>query len=243
MQVDMIICTKDPASIRRDLLGSLEAPWVRSVIIETSKPLSYARVSGAKKAQGKWVGFVDDSVVVPFHWYYDLMAYADNPGVVAVDSESCNWNRDEIAFALMASKLKSMMRGAVRGRDWDNRAFIIRRDAVLSWDPPPVFYLEDELLHIHATQLGRWVHLPFNGVKHFGRSKSRVPFAYGNAVFNCYAKRGRNSIIALSKAVLFMGTASLLAVAYSRTIMTWFFYLGQCVQTVAGYLLAKLDGF
>lgn len=227
MIVDMIICTRDPGSIRADLLESLHAaPWVRSVIIETSKPLSIARKRAAEKATGEWMGYVDDDVEIPQDWFERVSAEVAD-GVVAVSSQFTDHDPHIQAFQKAYQLYK---RGKVP-QQTNICNCLIRRDVLLSFDPPPTFLHEDDILYKHATKQGKWITIGDIGVKHWYRWKH-------------YAEGGRimrsQKIFTLKELAKILGgyfVFSVVAMIYSRSLKTPRLFWKRNFETIWGYLV------
>jgi glycosyltransferase involved in cell wall biosynthesis len=231
MNVDVLIPTKDPNMIRPKLLQTLKsATWVNNIVFETSKPLSTARVIGARKCSTEWIAMFDDDVEIPENWF-DVVSKHISADVVAVSTPSIDVNN----VHMMAYKMVADIISPLHRRDTpfiDNT--LIRREVLLNYNPPPIFYGEDELLYRFAKKKGRWIHPPPCGVKHFLLTKNHVEAASTHWQLGFYPTyrflRGRLAYFVIP----------ILAVGYSRTINTVTFFWSTNIKVIAGYLKAMV---
>ncbi len=233
--IDVLIPTKNPEKIRPNLLSALnEAPWVHSIIIETSKPLSTARVEGAKKCSTEWIAMFDDDIDLPKNWLGAVIPWPIiQSDVLAVSTPSRDAQPQPhiLAYQRVTSAIKP-----VESRDtpFVDNTFILR-SALLDYHPPRVFYSEDELLYRYIKSKGRWIHPPYCGVRHFYIQKDNVRAAEVMEQLGFYPffrfLRGRLSYFILP----------FLAVAYSHTWKTVPFFWKWNVQLIAGWLKAKVN--
>lgn len=230
MKVDILIPTKDPKRVLPKLLKVLrESPYVNNIIFETSKPLSIARKIGAMKCTTEWIAMFDDDVEIPSEWFEKVFS-AIKPGVVAISTVFEDDNPHLLAFLRISNAIKP-----VHKRD---SPFIcntlIRRDLFFDYDPPKVFYSEDEILYRHAKKKGKWVHLPYIGVKHHFIKKDIIQAAYIMEKLGYYPKyRWLRGIMARF-------LLSIPACAYSRTWRTILFFWKMNVENIAGVIKAKI---
>lgn len=229
-KVDVLIPTKDPSKIRPKLLEVLRgSDWVNKIILETSKPLSIARLIGAKKCSTSWIAMFDDDVEIPSHWFDCVKRYVE-PGVVAVSTPSYDANNIHFyAYKSIADKIKPLY---TRDTPFIDNTLICR-EVFFTYEPLPTFYCEDELLYRHAKRYGKWIHPPFCGVKHYYIQKDIVQGSAIMEQLHFYPTwrfvRGRLSYFIIP----------LLAVAYSRTLRTISFFWKLNVKILAGFLKAK----
>lgn len=233
-KMDVIICTKDESHIRPQLMATLKTPngMVSQIIVETSKPLSVARVIAAQKAKTSIIMYCDDDVEIPATLPEKYVSYMQD-GVIAVSSQAYDANKHWLAYRRALYALYPNHH-SIKG-NFDNRAFIIRRDFMLDYFPPWCFHCEDTALAKAVRQKGKWVHLPFMGVWHYPHYRSWVPWGY------------MAQALRLNERPPAFGFAGRLLVSYisffytldPRTLM---FGLKFAVQWFSGYLMAKIDG-
>ncbi|MCS7120840.1 MAG: glycosyltransferase [Nitrososphaerota archaeon] len=231
MKVDVLIPTKDPEKIRPRLLQTLKkASWVNNIVLETSKPLSIARAIGARKCSTEWIAMFDDDVEIPENWFEVVSKYI-GPGIVAISTPSFDVNNIHMmAYKIVVDKIRPL-----HTRDTpfiDNT--LIRRDILLNYYPPPVFYGEDEILYRFAKKRGRWVHPPPCGVKHFLMVKSNVEEGSIKWQLGLYPLRR----FVRSRLAYFL--IPILAIAYSHTLRTVVFFWRINIKILAGYMKARI---
>jgi len=242
MKVDVIIPTRNPTNIRPKLLRTLHnAEWVNQLIIETSKPLSYARVNGARKASTEWIVMIDDDVELPSHWFEIVASHVNNPKVIAVSTEIWDTSKHDSAFRTMLAKIQPNY----WERNFDNHAYLIKREILLNWNPPPCFYCEDDLLfHFVLDNYGKWLNLQNIGGRHYGIAflhPNRVPWAYYLRAYKIWAKpRGNLRYIKNCLGKMFL---ALFLPVYSGSLKTTFFWMRWSVQQLTGWFMAMLDGY
>lgn len=227
LKVDVIIPTKDPSKIRPKLLEVLKkADWVNNIIIETSKPLSLARVNGAKKCTTDWIAMFDDDVEIPNNWFTVVEKFITDD-VVAISTPSLDFNNIHIlSYKKVTHQIKPLEK-----RDTpfiDNT--LIKKSVMLTYNPPPIFYSEDELLYRHAKKFGRWIHPEHCGVKHFVTIKDTLRAGETIKQLDFYPiKRFIFGRIAYFILPFF-------ALAYSKSFKTVIFFYRININLISGYL-------
>lgn len=258
LKVDVVIPTRNPSDVRPRLLEALRsAEWVNSLIFETSKPLSLARVNGARKASTEWIVMIDDDVELPNGWWQTVSAHMGESvccsscrgkiEVLAISTEIRDASRHDWAFRTLLEKFEP---GYYSG-NFDNHAYLIKRDVLLAWNPPPCFYCEDDLLCRFVKQNGIWLNLRCIGGSHwsFYHTKSRVPWAYYLRAFNLWSKPNPESLSYRTRTVRYVAfiwprmlVAPLLLV-YGGDLWSVFYQLRWCVQQLTGWIMAIMDGY
>jgi hypothetical protein len=236
VKLDAIICTKDPANIKPELLDTLRtAKWCSQIIVETSAPLSTARVVAARKAVEPVLLYADDDIGDVKDVPEKLAPYLKDPKVVAVSTQVYDQNPHWIAYRKALYDLYPNHHE--REGNFDNRLFLIRREFMARLNPPQCFYCEDAWLHHHVRQLGlRWVHLPYMGVRHYPHYRSWAPWGY-------WAQK--LGIVERSPIISFPGRLLVSYIAFLHTLdpRTLKFGVGFAVQWFSGWMMAKVDGY
>lgn len=233
MRVDVLIPTKDPSKIRPSLLNTLNsASWVNNIIIETSRPLSTARVNGAKKCSTEWIAMFDDDVEIPEIWFDYVSKYTNKKNVLAISTPSIDVNNIHfISYKKITDHIKPL---ELRDTPFIDNT-LIKREVILNYNPPPVFYSEDELLYRHVKKHGKWIHPPYCGVKHYLVTKDFVKAAIVMEQLGFYPLyrflRGRFAYFFIS----------ILAIGYSHTYRTAIFFWKANIKIIAGFLKAKVN--
>lgn len=231
MKFDVVIPTKDPSRVRPALVKVLESdPMVNNIIYETSKPLSTARKIGAMACSTEWIAMFDDDVEIPPWWFQMVSKPTRATDVVAISTVFHDDNIHLFSYEQIANKIKPL-----HERDTPFICnLLIRRSVFDDYNPPRLFYGEDELLYRHAKKKGRWLHLPYIGVKHFYTKKNIVQAGATMERLGFYPRyrflRGIASRFALP----------IPALAYSRTISTVKFFWQLNVEQIAGALKGVL---
>ena len=77
--IDVVVVTKDGT-----LPEGLEHIPTNNLIIDTSKPLGWARQRAIQKVTTEWFAFIDDDVKIDPNWFNLLIPYTHRPGIGAV---------------------------------------------------------------------------------------------------------------------------------------------------------------
>lgn len=234
-KVDVVIPTRDPKTIRPQLLRTLErAPWVNILILETSKPLANARINGASKAKTEWIAMFDDDVEIPDNWF-DLMSPHAGDGVLCVSG----------VFVEQFKPMAHYQR--VVGKFYDLNTLkvpricnvLIRREVLVNYPPPSLkyspdacFYCEDEILYRYVQKQGQWLAIPNTGVKHYFKPKD--PSRSGRAFYDAHFWTWRNIAFRLVTHFVF----SWVACWYSRDLSPVRFWYSHYYKFCKGWLSA-----
>jgi glycosyltransferase involved in cell wall biosynthesis len=227
MKVDVLILTKDPNKIRPKLLEVIKkASWVNNIIIETSRPLSKARVNGARKCSTEWIAMFDDDVEIPENWF-DIVSKYIKPGVVAISTPSIDiCNIHITAYRIVSEKIRPLN---LRDVPFINNT-LIRKDVLINYNPSLLFYGEDILLYNYVKKKGKWIHPPYCGVKHFMVIKDPIEVAYAMWHYGIY------SLYGFIKYCLAHFIIPILAVGYSHTFKTIIFFWRINIKFIVGLI-------
>lgn len=233
MKVDVLIPTKDPSKIRPRLLQVLKgSDWVGEIIIETSKPLSRARVIGARKCSTEWIAMFDDDVEIPENWFDSILPFIQLKDILAISTPSIDVNNVHmIAYKRVMDHFRPLEQ-----RDApfiDNT--LIKREVLLNYNPSPLFYSEDELLYRYIKKHGKWIHPPSCGVKHFLVMKDLVKAAI------IMEQLGFYPLYKFLRSRVAYFTISILAIGYSHTYKTMTFFWKSNIKLMAGFLKARVN--
>lgn len=169
-KVDFVIPTRDkpnPALVR-----SLEQmSCAGKIIVTNERPLSRARKNAVLSADTEWVAMVDDDMLLPQNWLQQVTAKIA-PGVGAIGTVAVHKNKHVAAYDRVVGTVVKLNK--IDTSPHINN-IIIRRKLMETYDPPKVFFGEDQHLKRHVEKSGyAWVVLPFLGATHFGVSKNYV---------------------------------------------------------------------
>lgn len=237
MKVDVVICTRDEQNIRPILMDTLRsAKWVNCIIVEKSKPLSTARVIGARKASTPVILYVDDDVDIPKNLPYLFVPYLEDPSVLAVSSQAYDVDKHWLAYR---RALYTVWKDhhAIKG-NFDNRAYIIRRSVMLNYDPEPCFYCEDAALNKYVQSLGKWVNLPYCGINHYAHYSGHAYYGYNAWKLHLYKHHYSPLTNFLGQMVI-----SFMSFLFTLDPKTLFKNTEWNVQKFAGCLMAIMDGY
>lgn len=227
VRVDVAIPTLDPLEVNASLLATLKkAEWVNQIIFGTEKPLSIARANLVKKASTEWIAMFDDDVSIPQDWFEILSRYVDR-NVVGVSSPDMNMDIHTRALKNVVEALWGMHR--LNTPYIDN--CLVRKNAFLDYNPPRCFNLEDEYFYAHAKKKGKWVHVPYFGVKHYARQKSFFMGGVGTRASRLV------SPVQVLKRLIVSSVLAWYAVLYSHSLRTVFYWYKGNVEKIAGWLM------
>lgn len=231
MKYDVLIPTKDPKKIRPKLLEVLESsPYVKDIIIETSRPLSKARKVGALKCSTEWIAMFDDDVEIPECWFEVVSRKIKIKDVVSISTVFQDYNIHLSAYDIFADKIKPLH---LRGSPYICNT-MIRRSIFYDYEPPNLFYGEDEFLYRHAKSKGEWLCLPYIGVRHFYVKKDNVKAGATMAMLGFYPNKQ------WLRGVIIRFLLSFPTIAYSHTPTTVKFHWEHNIETISGVLKARI---
>ena len=225
VKVDFVIPTRDKPN--NALLRSLEhMPCGGQVIITTERPLSTARKKAVLKAKTEWVAMVDDDMLLPENWLR-LVTAKIAPNIGAIGTVAVHKNKHVAAYDRVVGTVAKLNK--IDTSPHINNV-IIRRKLMDNYDPPKVFFGEDQLLKRYVEKTGYvWKVLPFLGATHLGVSKNYV------MVGMAYRRYGHFTVFQLVRRVvarfLFTPFAALSNLSFGT-----FWYLSKInVEFIAGW--------
>jgi glycosyltransferase involved in cell wall biosynthesis len=230
IKIDVMIPTRNENNIRPKLMKVLNnADWVKDIIIETSKPLSTARRTGALKCSTQWLAMFDDDVEIPQEWFNILMLYRRyiNPNISAISSPSLNINVPHyLAYQRMANNIVHLIH--LKTPFIDNT--FIKRKVFEDYHPRPCFYAEDELLYKHLRKNRGWIHTHYIGVKHFAIMKDSYNAGVTEWKYNI------TTPFELLRHTFSRSIISILAVSKSKSLETIPFWWKRNIREIVGYV-------
>jgi len=146
-------------------------PCGGQVIVTTERPLSTARKNAVLKAKTEWVAMVDDDMLLPDNWL-QLVTLSISSNVGVVGTVAVHKNKHVAAYDRVVGTV-------VRLNKIDTSPhinnIIVRRKLMEDYNPPALFFGEDQYLKRHVEKSGYiWKVLPFLGATHLGLSKNYV---------------------------------------------------------------------
>lgn len=166
MKVDAIVLTLDDRTVSPRLIESIKAQEnIGQVFLIDSRPLSKARVDGGLQASTKYVAMFDDDVSIPKDWLSKVLSNLE-PNVGAVATVAVQSNRHVAAYEKVVKTLVGLHK--VDTNPFINN-ILIKRQLLITHNPPPLFFGEDHLLRKHVEDSGYvWKVIPSIGAVHLG---------------------------------------------------------------------------
>jgi glycosyltransferase involved in cell wall biosynthesis len=170
MKVDLVVPSRDEAN--PFLMRILESmPCAGQIINTHEKPLSIARKNGVLQATTEWVAMVDDDMLLPEKWL-QLVTKAIEPSVGAIGTVAVHKNKHVAAYERVVGTVYNLSK--LDTNPHINNV-IIRRRLMENYDPPKLFFGEDQYFKRYVQKTGYiWKVLPFIGATHLGTSKNYV---------------------------------------------------------------------
>jgi glycosyltransferase involved in cell wall biosynthesis len=223
--VDFVIPTREhPTSV---LVSSIERmPCAGKIIITNEHPLSVARKHAVLKADTEWVAMIDDDMLLPQNWLQQVTAKIA-PNIGAIGTVAVHKNKRVAAYDRVVGTVVKL--SEIDTSPHINNV-IIRKKLMETYDPPNVFFGEDQHLKRHVEKSGFvWMVLPFLGVTHFGVSKNYVTVGFA------YRRYGHFTIYQLVRRVVARFIFTPFA-ALSNLSLGTFWYLSKInIEFIAGW--------
>ena len=169
-KVDFVVPSRDKAN--PTLLRILECmPCGGQIINIHDKPLSIARKHGVLQAKTEWVAMVDDDMLLPDNWLLQVTK-AIEPKVGAIGTVAVHKNKHAAAYERVVGAVYNLSKLDTNPHI---NNIIIRRELMEHYNPPKLFYGEDQYFKRYVLTTGyTWKVLPFIGATHLGTSKNYV---------------------------------------------------------------------
>lgn len=170
MKVDFVVPSRDEAN--PTLMHQLKhMPCVGQIINTHKKPLSIARKKGVLQANTEWVAMIDDDVLLPNNWL-QLVTKAITSKVGAIGTVAVHKNKHVAAYERVVGTVFNLSKLDTNPHI---NNIIIRRRLMENYDPPRLFFGEDQYFKRYVQKTGYlWRVLPFLGATHLGTSKNYV---------------------------------------------------------------------
>ena len=225
-KVDFVVPSRD--YVNPTLLGQIrQMPGSGRIINTHEKPLSVARKYGVLQATTEWVAMVDDDMLLPRNWL-QLITKAIEPNVGAIGTVAVHKNKHVAAYEQVVGTVYNLSKLDTNPHI---NNIIIRRELMEKYNPPRLFFGEDQYFKRHVQNAGYiWKVLPFLGATHLGTSKNYVTIGisyrrYGHFGFYKLARR-------MIARFIFTPFAALINVS-----STTFWYLTRLnVEFIAGFV-------
>ena len=224
-QVDFVIPSRDKPN--EALLRSIkQMACAGQIIITNKRPLSVARKNAVLEAKTEWVAMIDDDMLLPENWLLQVTAKIA-PNIGAIGTVAVHKNRHVAAYDRMVGTVVKLNK--IDTSPHINN-IIIRRKLMENYNPPKVFFGEDQHLKRYVEKAGFvWLVLPFLGATHLGVSKNYV------TVGIAYRRYGHFSAYQLVRRVVARFIFTPFA-ALSNLSLRTFVYLSRInIEFIAGW--------
>ena len=170
IKVDFVIPTREKPN--DTLLHIIEhMPCAGQIIIATEQPLSTKRKNAVLRAKTEWVAMIDDDMLLPDNWLQQVTANIA-PSVGAIGTVAVQKNKHVAAYDRVVGTVVKLNK--IDTSPHINN-MIIRRKIMENYNPPSLFFGEDQQLKRYVEKVGYvWRVLPFLGATHLGSSKNYV---------------------------------------------------------------------
>jgi glycosyltransferase involved in cell wall biosynthesis len=170
IKVDFVIPTREKPN--DTLLHIIEhMPCAGQIIIATEQPLSTKRKNAVLRAKTEWVAMIDDDMLLPDNWLQQVTANIA-PNVGAIGTVAVQKNKHVAAYDRVVGTVVKLNK--IDTSPHINN-MIIRRKIMENYNPPSLFFGEDQQLKRYVEKVGYvWRVLPFLGATHLGSSKNYV---------------------------------------------------------------------
>jgi glycosyltransferase involved in cell wall biosynthesis len=170
LQVDFVVPSRDKAN--PTLLRQIHYMSHAGQVINThEKPLSVARKHGVLAAKTEWVAMVDDDMLLPSDWLQKT-TQAIQPNIGAIGTVAVHKNPHAAAYERVVGTIYNLSKLDTNPHI---NNIIIRRTLMENYDPPKLFFGEDQYFKRYVQKTGyHWKVLPFIGATHLGTSKNYV---------------------------------------------------------------------
>jgi len=146
-------------------------PCAGQIIIATEQPLSTKRKNAVLRAKTEWVAMIDDDMLLPDNWLQQVTANIA-PSVGAIGTVAVQKNKHVAAYDRVVGTVVKLNK--IDTSPHINN-MIIRRKIMENYNPPSLFFGEDQHLKRYVEKVGYvWRVLPFLGATHLGSSKNYV---------------------------------------------------------------------
>ncbi len=224
-KVDFVIPTREKPN--EALVRTIEQmPCSGQLIITTERPLSTARKKAVLKAKTEWVAMIDDDMLLPNGWLEQVIAKIE-PNIGAIATVAVHKNNHVAAYDRMVGTVVKLNK--IETSPHINN-IIIRRKLMENYNPPKVFFGEDQHLKRYVEKTGFvWKVLPFLGATHLGVSKNYV------TVGMAYRRYGHFTVFQLVRRVVARFIFTPFA-ALSNLSLGTFWYLSKInIEFIAGW--------
>ncbi|MBS7250440.1 MAG: glycosyltransferase family 2 protein [Candidatus Freyarchaeota archaeon] len=183
-KVDVVIPVKTKESLRKEFIDRIyeEIPVNRLIIIEGGA-LSEARKKAYDQVSTDWLVFLDDDVLVGKGWWKTMTNYIDDEtgaigGMISQVHPQLGPYTETVWMLRDPSKL---------GNPGINNC-LMRKEALKGYNPPKIFWGEDQILYQYVTKKWKWKKVKVNGF-HYIKLHDMIQLGYVYNKLKLYPKR------------------------------------------------------
>jgi glycosyltransferase involved in cell wall biosynthesis len=232
IKVDFVIPTREKPN--DSLVHIVEhMPCAGQIIITTEKPLSIARKNAVLKAKTEWVAMVDDDMLLPENWLQQVTAKI-SLNIGAIGTVAVHKNKHVAAYDRVVGTVVKLNK--IDTSPHINN-IIIRRKLMEDYNPPFLFFGEDQQLKKHVEKSEyTWKVLPFLGATHLGSSKNYVKIGIA------YRKYGHFTIFQLVRRMIARFIFTPFAALINLSLITFWYLSKLNIEFIAGWAKQYLAG-
>ena len=183
-KVDVVIPVKTKDSIKNEFLERIrkEIPVNKLIIIEGGA-LSTARKKAYEKVSTEWFVFLDDDVLIGKGWWKTMVSHIDDEtGAIGGMIDQVHPHLGPYTETVWMLRDPSKL-----GNPGINNC-LMRRECLKDYNPPEIFWGEDQILYKHVTKKWKWKKVKVNGL-HFITIKDMIQLGYAYNKLKLYPKR------------------------------------------------------
>lgn len=183
-KVDVVIPVKTKESLRKEFIDRIyeEIPVNRLIIIEGGA-LSEARKKAYDQVSTDWFVFLDDDILLGKGWWKTMTRYIDDEtgaigGMISQAHPQLGPYTETVWMLRDPSKL---------GNPGINNC-LMRKEALKGYNPPKIFWGEDQILYQYVTKKWKWKKVKVNGF-HYIKLHDMIQLGYVYNKLKLYPKR------------------------------------------------------
>ena len=204
-----------------------EMPCAGKIINTHEKPLSVARKHGVLAAKTEWVAMVDDDMLLPPDWLQKVTS-AIGLDVGAIGTVAVHKNKHAAAYERVIGSVYNLSKLDTNPHI---NNIIIRRQLMENYNPPKLFFGEDQYFKRYVLQTGyKWRVLPFIGATHLGTSKNYVTIGVS------YRRYGHFGVYKLARRMVARFIFTPFAGLINLSVVTFWYLTKLNVEFLAGFV-------
>lgn len=224
-KVDIVIPTRD--KVNGALINGLKRmPSVGQIIITRERPLSTARKRAVLRAKTDWVAMIDNDMILPKNWLPRVTSETA-PNIGAVATVAVHRDKHVAAYDRVVGRIVKLHK--IDTSPHINNV-LIRRNLLQNYNPPPLFFGEDQHLKKFIEKSGYvWKVIPYIGAVHLGSSKNYIIIGIA------YRRYGHYSIFQLIRRMVARFIFTPFAAIMNFSVKTFTYLSRNNVGFIAGW--------